>query len=317
MTRVAVLDDYQKTAHLLADWESLGPTVTVDFFHEHLGGLKQVVDALQPYDVLVLMRERTALPAPVVGALPNLKLIVTTGMANASVDVEVATARHVTVSGTQGFGPETAEHAFLLIATLVNGFLTDVEGVRRGEWQSGLGRRLQGSKLGLLGLGNLGSAIARYAQAFGMELSAWSENLTDARAEQHGVTCVGSMEELFERSDVVSIHLKLSDRTRGLVTARHLELLGPDGYLVNTSRGPIVVEDDLVAALENGTIAGAALDTFDIEPLPLDHPLRTLPRALVTPHTAYASREAYTQMYAEVLEDITAWLSGSPIRRMN
>lgn len=317
MTRIAVLDDYQKAAHLLAGWEFLGPTVTVDFFHEHLGGPKQVVDALQPYDVLVLMRERTALPAPVVGALPNLKLIVTTGMVNASVDVEAATARHITVSGTQGFGPETAEHAFVLIATLVNGFLIDVEGVRRGEWQTGLGRRLQGTKLGLLGLGSLGSAIATYAQAFGMELFAWSQNLTDERAEERGVTRVASIEELFEQSDVVSIHLKLSDRTRGLVTARHLELLGSDSYLVNTSRGPIVVENDLVRALEHGTIAGAALDTFDIEPLPLDHPLRTLPRALVTPHTAYVSRQTYTQMYAEVLEDITGWLSGSPTRRIN
>lgn len=315
--RVVVLDDYQRVAESMADWGSLSPDVEVSFLHEHLGGPTQVIEGLQGFDAVCLMRERTALPATVIEALPQLRLIVTTGMANASVDVEVAGAAGIPVCGTGGSGPETAEHAWLLIATLLNGFLVDAEGLRRGEWQTGLGRRLEGATLGLLGLGNVGARVARYAGAFGMRLLAWSENLTVERAGEHGASLTASLDDLFERSDIVSVHLKLSERTRGLVTGAQLGRLGSEGFLVNTSRGPIVAEADLIAALQGGTIAGAGLDTFDVEPLPVEHPFRSEPRVLATPHTAYVSQEAYTQMYPQMLECVAAWLAGAPIRQIN
>lgn len=314
--RVAVLDDYQHAASRYADWASLGPDVEVSFFHDHLGTPAEVVAALAPFQVVCLMRERTVFGAGVITQLPSLEMIVTTGMVNASLDVDAAIARGIAVCGTEVPGPETAEHAFLLIASVLNGFLADVAGVGLGDWQTGVGRRIQGSTLGLLGLGNLGAKVATYAKVFGMELLAWSQNLTDERAAEVGVERAEGLNDLFERSDVVSIHLKLSDRSRGLVTAKQLTALGPDGYLVNTSRGPIVVEEDLVQALSGGTIAGAALDTFDIEPLPSGHPLRHEPRALVTPHTAYVSRESYSAMYAQTVEDIAAWRADSPVRRI-
>jgi phosphoglycerate dehydrogenase-like enzyme len=315
-TRVVVLDDYQGVAASYADWSSLGGDVEVTFLREHIAEPDALVAALAPYDVVCLMRERTPIDARTLDGLPRLRLLVTTGMANASVDVEAATARGVLVCGTDLSGPETAEQAFLMIGAVVNGFAFEAEGVRAGAWQLGVGSRLAGTTLGLLGLGRLGGRVAAYARAFDMPVLAWSQNLTQVRADEVGVERVGSLDELVTRSDVVSIHLRLSDRTRGLVTASQLALLGPDGYLVNTSRGPIVVEQDLVDALRAGTIAGAALDTFDVEPLPLDHPLRTERRALVTPHTGYVSRQAYAGMYAQTVEDIAAWLAGEPVRRI-
>jgi phosphoglycerate dehydrogenase-like enzyme len=316
-TSVVVLDDYQRVAKEYGEWDGLGPDVTVDFVHRHLGSQAGVIAALQDYDVICLMRERTRVPAEVIEALPRLKMLVTTGMANACLDLSAATARCVVVCGTDVSIQETAEHSFLLIANVVNGMFADVRGVANGQWQSTVGRRIHGKTLGLLGVGNLGGMVAHYAKAFGMPLLGWSQNLTAERAVAVGVGLATSIDDLFRRSDVVSIHLKLSDRTRGVVTGQHLRLLGPEGYLVNTSRGPIVVEDDLVQALRGGVIAGAALDTFDIEPLPADHPLRTEPRALVTPHSAYVSQESYRAMYRETVEDISAWLAGAPVRRLN
>lgn len=314
--RVAVLDDYQRVAATFADWSSLGPDVEVSYFHEHLGDPGAIVKALQEFDVVCLMRERTVLDADMISGLPRLRLIVTTGMVNASLDIAGASAHGVVVSGTDVSGPETAEHAWLLIAMLLNGLLSDIEGVRSGGWQTGVGRRLAGSTVGLLGLGNLGSQIAAYARSFGMNLLAWSQNVTDERAQERGAERAASLNDLFERSDIVSVHLKLSPRSRGLVAAEQLGLLGPDGYLVNTSRGPIVREPDLIEALRTGAIAGAALDTFDLEPLPADHPFRTEPRAIITPHTAYVSRESYIGMYGQTVEDIAAWLGGAPLRQL-
>jgi len=316
MIRVAVLDDYQRVAGSMADWSSLDGRAEVDFFHEHLGTPDDVVARLRPYDVVCLMRERTAMPAAVIDALPRLRLLVTTGMGNAAVDIEAARIRGVVVCGTRMSGPDTPELAWLLIATLLKGFLDNATDVRAGGWQRSVGRRLEGATLGLLGIGNVGGAVARYARAFGMNLLAWSQNMTPALAHAHQATYV-TRDELFELSDVVSIHVRLSERSRGLVTAHHLALLGADSYLVNTSRGPIVIEDDLLAALQDGTIAGAGLDTFDREPLPIDHPLRTAPRALLTPHIAYATRESYQEAYTQTVEAIEAWLTGAPIRRID
>jgi phosphoglycerate dehydrogenase-like enzyme len=259
------------------------------------------------------MRERTPLPASVIEALPRLRLIVTTGMGNASVDLDAARARDISYCGTAMTGPDTAELSWLLAATLLRGFVVEAASVREGGWQRHVGRRLGGATLGLLGLGNIGATVARYARAFGMDVIAWSQNLTPDRASECGARYV-SQDELFTRSDVVSIHVRLSERTRGLVTARQLELLGPQGYLVNTSRGPIVVESDLVYALNTGVIAGAAIDTFDVEPLPPAHPLRIAQRGFPTPHIGYVTRESYEQCYAQTLEDVVAWLDGSPVR---
>jgi phosphoglycerate dehydrogenase-like enzyme len=290
--RVAVLDDYQRVAATFADWSSLGPDVEVSYFHDHLGDPGAIVKALQEFDVVCLMRERTVLDADMISGLPRLRLIVTTGMVNASLDIAAASAHGVVVSGTDVSGPETAEHAWLLIAMLLNGLLSDIEGVRSG------------------------GQIAAYARSFGMNLLAWSQNVTDERAQERGAERAASLNDLFERSDIVSVHLKLSPRSRGLVAAEQLGLLGPDGYLVNTSRGPIVREPDLIEALRTGAIAGAALDTFDLEPLPADHPFRTEPRAIITPHTAYVSRESYIGMYGQTVEDIAAWLGGAPLRQL-
>jgi phosphoglycerate dehydrogenase-like enzyme len=313
MIRVAVLDDYQCVAESLADWDALTGRAEVAFFHDHQADPDQVVSRLLPFDVVCLMRERTPMPAAVIDALPRLRMIITTGMGNASVDVDAAHARGISVCGTEMSGPDTAELSWLLAASLLRGFVDEAASVRTGGWQHAVGRRISGATIGLLGLGNIGGAVARYAHAFGMEVLAWSQNLTPERADEYGARHV-SEDELFSRSDVVSIHVRLSDRTRGLVTAHHLQLLGPEGYLVNTSRGPIVIEQDLVHALDSGIIAGAAIDTFDVEPLPAEHPLRTAPHALPTPHIGYVTRESYAQCYAQTLEDVVAWLDGSPVR---
>jgi phosphoglycerate dehydrogenase-like enzyme len=313
MIRVAVLDDYQHVAESLADWATLDGRAEVIFFHDHLADPSGVIARLGSFDAVCLMRERTPLPALVIAALPRLRLIVTTGMGNASVDVDAARARDISYCGTEMTGPDTPELSWLLAATLLRGFVVEAASVRTGGWQRTVGRRISGATIGLLGLGNIGGAVARYAQAFGMDVLAWSQNLTQERAHEYGARYV-SEDELFTRSDVVSIHVRLSERTRGLVTARHLELLGPQGYLVNTSRGPIVVESDLVHALNTGVIAGAAIDTFDVEPLPPAHPLRTAQRGFPTPHIGYVTRESFEQCYAQTLEDVVAWLDGSPVR---
>lgn len=311
--RVAVLDDYQRVAAELADWRPLTRRAEVEFFHDALATEEEVVARLAGFDVVCLMRERTPMPAAVIGRLPRLRLIVTTGMANAAIDLAAAAAGGVAVCGTQMGGPETAEFAWLAIAAVMRGLPAELQGVREGGWQVGLGRRLGGSTLGLLGLGNLGGAVARYARAFDMTLLAASANLTDERAAEVGAERVG-LDELFARSDVVSIHLKLSARTRGLVGADHLGLLGPSGYLVNTSRGPIVDERALIEAIREGRIAGAAIDTWDTEPLPADHPLRDHPRVLATPHLAYVTRESYTRAYAQTVDAVLAWMEGAPVR---
>ncbi|HEX5113960.1 MAG TPA: D-2-hydroxyacid dehydrogenase family protein [Pseudonocardiaceae bacterium] len=311
--RVAILDDYQSVALASADFSALTGKAEVVAFRDHLVDEAEVAARLADFDVVIAMRERTPFRASLLDRLPNLRLLITAGMANASIDIPAARRNGVTVCGTGGSRASTAELVWALLMALVRRIPAEDAAVRAGAWQTTIGPELAGSTLGIVGLGNLGQAIGRYARAFDMRLLAWSTNLTADVAAAHGAELVGKR-ELFERSDIVSVHLKLSDRTTGLIGAAELAALGSRGYLVNTSRGPIVDEAALVAALREGTIAGAGLDVFDVEPLPLDHPLRTLPNTVVTPHIGFVSEQSYARIYGDAIEDVVAWLDGSPVR---
>jgi phosphoglycerate dehydrogenase-like enzyme len=312
VTRVAILDDYQDVARRLADWKSLPAEVVV--FRDHLSDESKVADRLADFDVVVAMRERTPFPRSLFERLPRLRLLVTTGMRNASIDLRAAADRGVVVSGTAGLPSPTAGLTWALILALVRHVPREDRATREGRWQETLGTTLKGRTLGVLGLGQLGSRVARVGKAFEMDVIAWSQNLTAERAAAVGATLAGSRDELLARADVVTIHLVLSDRTRGLVGARELGLMRPTAYLVNTSRGPIVDEGALIATLHAGKIAGAGLDVYDEEPLPADHPLRRLPNTVITPHLGYVTEETYQIFYSQALEDIRAFLAGAPVR---
>ncbi len=314
--RVAILDDYQQAALTSADFGPLAERAEIVTFTDHLADEDAVADRLAGFDAVIAMRERTPFPAGLLDRLPRLRLLITAGMGNASFDLAAATRNGVVVSGTGGSRASTAELIWALLMATVRRIPAEDAAVRAGGWQTTIGPELAGSTLGILGLGNLGRSTARFARAFDMRLLAWSANLTADVAAEHGAELVGKR-ELFERSDIVTIHLKLSDRSRGLVGADELRALGPRGYLVNTSRGPIVDETALIAALRDGTIAGAGLDVFDVEPLPADHPLRTLPNTVITPHIGYVTEQSYARIYADAIEDVLAWLDGAPVRVLN
>lgn len=310
--RIAVLDDYQKVAAGLADWASLRDA-EVTFFHDHADPAA-LIARLQPFDAVMLMRERTHFDAGVIARLPNLKLILSVGMWNAAIDLQAAQARGIVVCGTKGSGPQpTAVLTWGLVLALARNIHAEAASVRAGGWQLGLGIDLAGKTLGLLGLGQIGQVVAGYGKAFGMEVIAWSQNLTVETAAGFGVTRVGKR-ALFARSDVLSIHLKLSDRTAGLVGADELAAMKPTAFLVNTSRGPIVSEPALIEALMQRRIAGAALDVFETEPLPATHPFRYLPNLLATPHIGYVSESLYGTAFPQTVENIRAWQAGAPIR---
>jgi phosphoglycerate dehydrogenase-like enzyme len=311
-----VLDDYQEVALASADFSVLADRADVVVFTDHVDGIDAVAERLAGFDVVIAMRERTPFPAALLDRLPKLRLLVTAGMANASIDVAAARERGITVSGTGGTRTATSELIWALIMAVVRHIPAEDAAVRQGRWQTTLGTELAGSTLGIVGLGRLGSTIARYARAFDMRLLAWSPNLTEATAAEHGAELVGKR-ALFERSDIVTIHLKLSDRSRGLVGEPELRALGPRGYLMNTSRGPIVDEAALVAALYGGVIAGAALDVFDREPLPPDHLLRTAPNTVLTPHIGFVSEQSYRRIYGDAVDDVVAWLDDSPVREIS
>jgi phosphoglycerate dehydrogenase-like enzyme len=315
VARIAVLDDYQGVALSSADFAVLAGRADVAVFGDHLVDQAALVSRLADFDVVIAMRERTPFQADLLDRLPKLRLLITAGMRNASIDVAAAQQRGITVSGTGGSAAATAELIWALIMAVARRIPAEDAAVRAGQWQTTIGTGLAGSTLGIIGLGNLGRSTARYARAFDMRLLAWSTNLTSEQAAEQGAELV-SKRELFQRSDIVSVHLKLSDRSRGLIGAEELRWLGPRGYLVNTSRGPIVDEAALVAALYDGTIGGAALDVFDIEPLPLDHPLRTAPNTVLTPHIGFVSEQSYARIYSDAVEDVLAWLDGSPIREL-
>lgn len=311
--RVAVLDDYQTVALTSADWSPLADRAEITVFTDHITGLAELERRLAPFEVVVAMRERTPFPAQLLQQLPALRLLVTTGMANAAIDLAEARRLGVVVCGTGGSGVATAELTWGLILAQARSIPAEDARVRAGGWQHTVGRELAGRTIGLLGLGRIGERVAGYAHAFGMEVLAWSQHLTAERARARGAELV-TKRELFARSGIVSLHVRLSEPTRGLVGAEELALLGRDGYLVNTSRGPIVDETALIAALRGNLIAGAALDVFDAEPLPDGHPLRSLPGTVLTPHLGYVSEEAYGVYYPEAVEDIAAWLDGAPVR---
>jgi phosphoglycerate dehydrogenase-like enzyme len=312
VTRVAILDDYQDVAGRLADWKSLPAEVVV--FRDHLSDESRVAARLADFDVIVAMRERTPFPRSLLERLPRLRLLVTTGMRNASIDLRAAGERGVVVSGTAGLPSPTAELTWALILALVRHVPREDRATREGRWQETLGTTLKGRTLGVLGLGQLGSRVARVGIAFEMDVIAWSQNLTAERAAAVGARLASGKDELLARADIVTIHLVLSDRTRGLIRARELGLMRPTAYLVNTSRGPIVDEGALIAALRAGAIAGAGLDVYEEEPLPPEHPLRGLPNTVITPHLGYVTEETYQIFYAQALEDIRAFLAGAPVR---
>jgi len=319
--KLAILDDYQHLALRVADWDRLrnrGVEITV--FDQAFASADDAAAKLAPFDILCLMRERTPFPRALIERLPQLKFMVLTGQRAASLDLAACSARRVPVSNT-GAGntnAPTAELTWLLVLAAARDFAKAERGMRAGRWHDGIagGRILEGRRLGLIGLGKLGARVARYGTAFGMEVIAWSQNLTPARAAEAGARLV-TKEALLESSDIVSIHLVLSERTRGLIGAAELGRIKPGAILVNSSRGPIVDEAALLAALQSGRLAHAALDVYDREPLPADHPLRRLDNVTLSPHLGYVSEDVFEVFYRGALEDIEAWLDGAPIRVMN
>jgi phosphoglycerate dehydrogenase-like enzyme len=311
--RIAILDDYQGVALRQADWKSLPADAAVVVFRDHLADPEAVAARLAGFDVVMALRERTPFPRGLLERLPRLRLLVTAGMRNAAIDLRAAAERGIVVCGTAGLPYPTAELAWGLVLALMRRIPLEDRATREGRWQETVGLGLNGKTLGVLGLGTLGSRVARFGRAFEMTVLAWSQNLTAERAAEVGATLVGK-DELLARADVVTNHHVLSERTRSLIGARELQRMERTAYLVNTSRGPIVDEAALVRALGEGTIAGAGLDVFDEEPLPLEHPLRRLPNTVITPHLGYVTEETYRVFYGQALEDIQAYLRGAPIR---
>jgi phosphoglycerate dehydrogenase-like enzyme len=307
--QVAILDDYQGVALQSADWSLLEGQANITVFRDHLSDSTALVERLKPFDVLCVMRERTPLTRAIFEQLPNLKLIASTGMRNASIDLAAAKDREITVCHTGYSAHGAIEHTWALILALLRHIPAEFASVQRGEWQISIGGDLDGKTMGLVGLGSIGAKIAKIAHAFGMNVLAWSQNLTREVAEEHGALLV-SKEELFSISDIVSIHLVLSPRTKGIVGQTEIGLMKPTAYLVNTSRGPLVDENALVEALKTQSIAGAALDVYDIEPLPVSHPFRSLDRLLVTPHIGFVTKETYKIFYGDTVTNIAAWLAG-------
>jgi phosphoglycerate dehydrogenase-like enzyme len=307
--RVVVLDDYQGVALASGPWERLGDRCSVRALSEPIADTGALVAALAGAEVVVAMRERTSFDAERLDRLPDLRLLVTTGMANAAIDLEAAARNGVAVCGTGGRPRHTVELTWALILAVVRWIPQEDAGIRAGGWQHTLGAELDGATLGLVGLGRIGSAMVPIARAFGMDVVAWSANLDPARAAQAGAAAVAK-DELFRRADVVSVHYKLSPRSEGIVGATELAAMRPSAYLVNTSRGPLVDTAALLAALHAGAIAGAALDVYDREPLAPGDPLRSAPRTVLTPHLGYVTRENYAVFFADVVEDIAAWLDG-------
>ena len=305
--RIAVLDDYQNVALSLADWSVLEERATVTVFDDHLANSDAVVERLQPFDIVCVMRERTPMTRAIIARLPKLRLIASTGSRNASIDLEAAEERDVQVVHTGYTSTPTIELTWALILASARNLVAENTSLRRGGWQQSVGDDMAGRMLGIVGLGNVGGAVAKIGNAFSMKVIAWSQNLTTERASEVGAALV-SKDELFQEADVVSIHLVLSGRTRGLVGAAELGLMKPTARLINTSRGPIVVEADLVAALKDKKIAGAAIDVFDQEPLPLGHPFRSLPNLLATPHIGYVSRGLYERFHQDTVANIRRWL---------
>ncbi|MBM3941987.1 MAG: D-2-hydroxyacid dehydrogenase family protein [SAR202 cluster bacterium] len=314
--KVAILDDYQSVAASMADWSRLPPGTQVEFFHDHLADPNKLVERLKGFQVVMGMRERTPFPRAVLARLLELRLLITSGGRNASFDTEAATELGITVCGTGGAGEGPTELTWGLILGLARQIPQEDQRTRQGQWGTTVGVGMHGKTLGLLGLGHIGSQVARVGNALDMNVIAWSQNLTAQRAAECQATLVDK-DTLFRDADVVSIHVRLSPRTRGLVGAHELALMKPTAYFVNISRGPIVDEKALLDVLRRKAIAGAGIDTFDIEPLPKDHPFLTLSNTLLTPHVGYVTEEAYRAYYTGTVDCVRAFASGEPIRVVN
>jgi D-3-phosphoglycerate dehydrogenase len=313
--KLAVLDDYQRVALTLADWSRVQAACEITVFDRNFGSVDEAAEALADFDIICTMRERMPIPAELIARLPKLKLIVVTGPYNRTLDVAACEARGIVVSATRSAGTEhpTAELTWALILGAARNLGTELRNVREGGWMATVGTTVFGKTLGVLGLGRLGTEVARLGRAFGMEIIAWSPNLTAEKAEAGGARLV-SKAQLFEQADVLTIHVVLSDRSRGLVGAEDLARMKSDAILINTARGPIVDEDALVQVLKAGRIGMAGLDVFGQEPLPADHPFRTLPNVLATPHLGYVTRDTYEVFFQDTVEDVEAFLAGRPIR---
>ncbi len=315
--RCAVIEDFQSVATTVVDWSAVTADVEVVSFTEHLATEDEAAAALAGFDIVVTLRERVPFPAELFARLPRLRLLIASGMRNSVIDFDAAERHGVVVCGTASSSTPPVEHTWALLLGLARGIVPEAEALRTGgPWQSTLGADLHGRRLGLLGLGKIGARVAQVGLAFGMDVVAWSQNLTKERADEAGVVLAASKEELLADSDFVSVHLALGDRTRGLIGAAELARMRPTAYLINTSRAAIVDTDALLAALHAGSIAGAAADVFDIEPLPAGHPVRTAPRLLATPHLGYVSRANYETYYGQAVENIRAFLDGQPVRRL-
>ena len=314
--QIAVIDDWQDVARDVVDWSALDPIGQVNFIHDYPADNATLAQRLGEFEVICVMRERTRFDQDLLQRLPKLKLLVTEGMRNAALDLKAAAALGIQVCGTDSYKHAAPELTWALIMAATRNLVGEANALRAGGWQQGLGGDLHGKTLGILGLGSIGQRVARFGQVFGMRVIAWSENLTAERAAEVDVTYV-SKQELFEQADVLSVHLVLSERSRGMVDTEALDWMKPTALLVNTARGPIVDEAALIKALQKQRLAGAALDVFEQEPLPALHPWRTLENVLATPHVGYVSRQNYQQFFSQMIEDIQAWSAGAPIRLLS
>ena len=314
--KVAVLDDYQNVTHYFANWKKLSEKIELKIFNEYIGGDPNLSEMLSDYDVLCLMRERTPLPGTLINKLPNLKLVITSGMWNASVDGETLKEKNIVYCGTETRIHSTAELAWALIMNSWRGLQTEIQNMKDGNWQTTIGRGLKGNTLGIFGLGKQGLQVANYAKAFGMRVIAWSHNLKQEDCEKIGIEYVNSV-DLFKLSDVLTIHTRLSDRTKDYINKNNLKLMKKNSVIVNTSRGPIINEKDLIDALNNDVISCAALDVYDQEPLPRDHILRKTKNLILTPHIGYVSEEAYKNFFNGYIKAIEAFVDKNPINQIS
>jgi phosphoglycerate dehydrogenase-like enzyme len=314
--KIAVLDDYQDVARELGPWADLGDGIELECFHDHVADLDALVARLAPFDAIVAMRERTRFPRELLERLPALRLLVSTGMGTTHIDVPATRERGIVVSGTRGAGRGPAELTWALILGLARHVVEEDTAVRDGRWQETVGIDLADATLGIVGLGTIGRQVAAIGQAFGMQVIAWSQNLDAHAAAALGVEAVPK-ETLLRSADVLTIHVRLSERTHGLISARDLALLRPTALVVNTSRGPIIDEAALVSALRAGRLGGAGLDVFDVEPLPLDPPLRSTPRTIITPHIGYVTQRGYRTFFGDAVEAIAGFRAGTPLRVLN
>jgi len=315
MYRLAILDDYEKAALQLGDWDRIRQRVEVDVYSDHIAAEDSLVKRLLPYDMVLIMRERTPFPRHLIEQLPSLKLLVTTGLRNSAIDISACADQGIVVCGTGSSKNAAGELTWALMLSLLRKIPRADRETREGKWGNILGTELFGKTLAILGLGKIGTLMANVGRAFGMEIIAWSQNLTHDRASECNAERV-EKEDLFTRADILTVHVVLSDRTRGLIGARELALMQPTAFIVNTSRGPIIDEKALIDALKEGRIAGAGIDVYDMEPLPCDHPFLSLPNTVLTPHIGYVTRDNFTTYFTQAVEDITAWMEGSPIRML-